>query len=114
MERPVHQVLQRLQEMNAPARFSAETWRQLIADARNFFDRWSQHADLLGWTDEDLVGVHPAAPMARYDAMGLLLLMRGGEVTHLRQDSAVIRALSGVSLVYRKAPHSAAVPVWQL
>ena len=90
------------------------TWQEFLADADRFFIRWGDGTELSYWTDADLFGVHPTAPSARYDAMGLLLLMRGGEVTHLRQDSAVIRGLSGVSLVYRKAHRSGAVSVWAL
>jgi hypothetical protein len=33
---------------------------------------WADGAEQLGWTLEELFGLHPDAPIARYDRMGLL------------------------------------------
>ncbi|MCW5713446.1 MAG: hypothetical protein KIT43_02865 [Bauldia sp.] len=54
----------------------------------------------LGWTTEDLFGVHPVAPAARYDCMGLVPLIGGGEVIDMLVDRATIRMPSGNCLVY--------------
>jgi hypothetical protein len=72
--------------------FGAEAWRQLLLDAETFFERWSAQAQLLGWSDVQLLGVHPYAPAARYDAMGLVLLIKGGEVIELQSQCATIRS----------------------
>jgi len=45
----------------------------------------------------------------RFDAMGLIPMLRGRTVTTLTQDSAVIRGRSGANLVYRRKPDSWAV-----
>jgi hypothetical protein len=104
----------RLRSMASPEYFSAETWRQLVIDAEIFFARWAERAELLAWSDTDLIGVHPGAPAARYDAMGLLLLLRGGEVLELHAHWARIRSQGGSSLMYRKCGYAGAVPLWEV
>jgi hypothetical protein len=39
----------------------------------------------MGWTTLDLFGVHPTRPAVRFDVMGLLLLLQGGEVRSVDQ-----------------------------
>jgi hypothetical protein len=91
----------------------AEAWRQLLLDAETFFQRWSAPA-LIGWSDVELLGVHPGAPAARYDAMGLLLLIKGGEVIELHGQRATIRTQGGSLLVYRKHGYEGATLPWRL
>jgi hypothetical protein len=50
------------------------------------------------WTALDLFGVHPTRPAARFDVMGLLLLLQGGEVITLTAESASIGRPSGAIL----------------
>jgi hypothetical protein len=88
--------------MVPPESFSPEAWHQLLLDTDSFFQRWAEQAELLAWSDKDLIGVHPRAPAARYDAMGLLFLIRGGEVIELHDQCATIRSQRGSLLVYRK------------
>jgi hypothetical protein len=57
--------------------FCDARWPSLVDDAEVFLARWGEAAHLLGWTALDLFGVHPAAPAARFDVMGLLPLLRG-------------------------------------
>lgn len=106
--------IDRLRAMAPPESFGAERWRQLLVDADLFFQQWADRPELLDWSDIDLLGVHPRAPAARYDAMGLLLLLNGGTVIELHTDSATIRSRGGSLLVYRKKRHSLAMPPWQL
>jgi hypothetical protein len=47
-------------------------WHQFISDAGTFLDQWSREAERLGWRAKELFGLHPVAPMARYDRMGLI------------------------------------------
>jgi hypothetical protein len=60
----------------------------------------------LGWTEDDLFGCHPVAPMTRYDCMGLVLLIGGGEVTHLDAEVAYLKTPCGGTLRHwrRKKP----------
>jgi hypothetical protein len=46
------------------------------------------HAQKLGWSSQDLLGLHPTAPMERHDQMGLLWSLRGKTVTDLDAKSA--------------------------
>jgi hypothetical protein len=74
----------------------------LLHDAARFLDRWSSTAHAMGWTALDLFGVHPTRPAVRFDVMGLLLLMQGGEVTALTEESAAIRRPSGAILRFHR------------
>ena len=74
-------------------------WQQLL-DAARFLDRWGGEAARLGWSTLDLFGVHPTVPAARYAAMGLVPLIRGGEVISITESSATIRMRSGSELTY--------------
>jgi hypothetical protein len=57
----------RLRSMTLPESFSAETWRQLLTDADLFFQHWADRAELVGWSDKDLLGVHSGDDCLRMD-----------------------------------------------
>jgi hypothetical protein len=42
-----------------------------------FLDRFGQQAERLGWTADELFGLHPTVPMHRYDCMGMLWMLQG-------------------------------------
>lgn len=88
---------------------STERWRFLISDTENFLQRWGSAAHSLGWTALDLFGVHPIAPAARFDVMGLLPIMNGGAVVNLTDDAATLRARTGAVLTYRRSTERGAV-----
>jgi hypothetical protein len=88
---------------------SAERWRFLISDAESFLQRWGSAAHSLGWTALDLFGVHPAAPAARFDVMGLLPVMNGAAVLTLTDRAATLRARSGAVLTCRRSTERGAV-----
>jgi hypothetical protein len=94
--------------------FSDERWRRLVDDGGRFLDQWAKEAAVLGWSPLDVFGVHPSAPAARYDAMGLVPLISGGEVVALTKTSATIRGRSGRELVYLRRTGSGAVALWDL
>ena len=79
--------------------FSPACWRQLIDDGGRFLDRWGLEAAALGWRAEDVFGVHPGAPATRYDAMGLVTLIRGGLVERITDCTASIQQVNGELLV---------------
>jgi hypothetical protein len=80
--------------MNVPP----DRWRLCLEDARRFFANWGRQAQKLGWSSQDLLGLHPEAPMARHDQMGLLWSLREQTVTELGAKHA---NLSG-GLIFRK------------
>jgi len=98
-----------------PAGFARSRWRQLIDDGGRFLDRWATAAAACGWSATDLFGLHQAAPAARYDGMGLVGLIGGGEVIAVQSRSATIRRPGGSCLTYYlRRPRPDAVPVWEL
>jgi hypothetical protein len=63
----------------------------------------------------DVFGAHPVKPNDRFDAMGLVPLIRGGEVIDVKSDMAVIRMPTGNNLTYYLRRDSReAVALWAL
>lgn len=91
-------------QMRCPDNVPVERWRQFIDDAGRFFDRWGAVAEHLGWTVSDLLGFDPRAPMARYDAQGLIWIMQGDDVVLLAASTAT---LSRAGLKFRRTLHLA-------
>jgi hypothetical protein len=91
-----------------PELVEALRWQQAIQDAEAFLAKWGQQAQVFGWTPRDLFGLHPVpvrpAPtycrLSRYDATGLIWVLRGHSVVALTEGQAAIQC-KGV-VVYRK------------
>ena len=86
-------------QAHAPPEMPLERWHHFINDAGIFLDQWGHEAERLGWRSADLFGLVRTAPMARYDCMGLLWLLKGERVVALTATEA---KLSGGLTVYRK------------
>jgi hypothetical protein len=97
-----HTVLAAMEGRSCPERISPDRWQEVISDAEIFLARWGSAAHSLGWTALDLFGVHSSAPAARFDVMGLLLLVQGGAVVALTADAATIRRKTGALLSCRR------------
>jgi hypothetical protein len=54
-------------------------WSQFVRDARRFLAEWGAEAARLGWSAEDIFGVHPLAPEAHHDMMGIVPLIRAAK-----------------------------------
>lgn len=104
----------KLNVMKRPTDFSAARWEAVVNDGGVFMDSWAHQAALLGWTALDVFGAHPRAPHARLEAAGLVLLIGGGQVTAITQQTATIRAPNGSELRYWRKPSPGAVPLWEL
>jgi hypothetical protein len=76
---------------------------EALADAELFLSQWGAQAQALGWRAEDLFSLDPVAPLARYDRMGLVWLLRGREVVALTAATATMRTPS--EEVMRKAKY---------
>jgi hypothetical protein len=81
--------------------------RPCMNDADIFLDQWGREAERLGWRAEELFGLHPDAPMARYDRMGLIWMLRGETVVNI---TATMARFSGGLTFYRKATCSVRAP----
>jgi hypothetical protein len=102
-----HAILAELERCTCPDWMSHERWDLLLGDAENFLARWGSTASALGWAALDLYGVHPVAPAARFDVMGLLFLVQGGTVPVVTAHSASIYRRTGARLTYRRSPDMA-------
>lgn len=104
-----HAILAELEQQSCPVWMPPDRWSHVLSDTENFLTCWGSTAHSLGWTALDFFGVHPAAPAARFDVMGLLLLTQGGMVAVLTADAATIRRPAGSLLTYRRSVTAGAV-----
>lgn len=94
-----------------PDYIEADRWQQAVHDSRCFLAKWGDKAAALGWTPQDLFGLHtpPEQPhpsydrLGRYDQIGLVWLLNGRLVVALTETSAAVQTSGGTSLVYRRA-----------
>ena len=96
--------------------WSDENWKTLQEGALRFLREWAAQAHRLGWDALDLFGVHPTAPAARFNYMGLVPLLKGRPVVVITDDSAAIKAASIGTLTFRRraAPPVERCLVWEL
>ena len=72
-----------------------QRWACAVADAEDFLAAWGDQAEALGWRADELFGLDPVAPIARYDTMGLIWILQGCPVVALTDTSATIRMPTG-------------------
>jgi hypothetical protein len=97
-------------ERRCPEWVELDRWRQAVVDGRRFLSYWSDQAVALGWTAQELFGLHqvPKDPaltyrrLSRYDEMGLIWMLRGRSVVALTGETAAIEQETGVVTIYRK------------
>ena len=91
--------------MPAPTGFSARRWQRIIDAAGRFLDRWADVASACGWIDLDIFGCHPDCPDARFDCMGIVLLLDRFEVVGVDEGGADVMTNNGVrQRFYRRPP----------
>jgi hypothetical protein len=97
-------------ESQCPDHVEAERWQQCLIDAQRFLASWNDKAHALGWTADELFGLHepPAKPrpsysrLSRRDSTGLLWTLEGRRVIALTDITAAIENPSGAVVAYRK------------
>ena len=91
--------------MTPPAGFSSERWARIVDAAGVFLDRWAADAIRCGWSDLDTFGCDRDRPDARFDAMGLVMLLDRMEVVGIDPDGAdLIATAGGAKLRFRRRP----------
>jgi len=101
--------------MTPPAGFSSERWARIVDAAGVFLDRWAADAIRCGWSDLDTFGCDRDRPDARFDAMGLVLLLDRMEVVGIDPDGADLVTETGTRQRYRRRPLPAnTVSLWAL
>src|SRR6185312_4145350 len=90
-----------------PWRKPQSRWEQAVYDAELFLAEWGSAAERLGWTADDLFGLHPTVPLSRVDCMDALWLCKGERVAELTETTA--RFERGLAF-YRRARNTGAAP----
>jgi hypothetical protein len=99
----------------APSGFSTQRWRRIIDAAGVFLTRWGKEAVQCGWSDLDIFGCDRDRPDARFDCMGVALLLDRAEVIALDHEGATLKTPTGSELRYRRRPLPvSAVLLWDL
>ena len=75
--------------------YTKDRWRVLVRDAEHFIDTWAGQAAALGWSTVEAFGCHRWAPVERYDAAGLVMMLNGKRIVAMTDDDAVIENARG-------------------
>ena len=102
--------------MPTPSAFSPERWARIVDAAGAFLDVWAAKAIACGWTDLDVFGCDPDRPDARFDAMGLVLLLDRCDIVGLDEHGAdLVFPPGGARQRYRRRPLAEhTISLWQL
>jgi hypothetical protein len=90
-------------EQQCPDAVPVARWQVAVEDGRRFLGQWDEQASALGWTPDDLFGLHRTAPLVRYDHMGLVWLLHGAKVIALTDSTAAIRTQAGSLLQFYRS-----------
>ncbi len=91
--------------MPVPTGFSPERWFRIVEAAGVFIDRFAGVAIECGWSDLDVFGCDPDRPDARFDCMGLVMLLERMEVVGIDPEGAdLIATAGGAKLRFRRRP----------
>jgi hypothetical protein len=78
-----------------PGDFDPVRWRRVVDAGLIFADKWAADAYRLGWTADDVFGLHPVAPAARHDCKGIAWLLDRGRVVAIDVAGADIVTAQG-------------------
>jgi hypothetical protein len=93
-----------LSTMSAPTGFTSPRWQRIIDATGTFLDRWAAEAIRCDWSDLDVFGCNPDRPDARFDCMGLVLLLDRCEITGIDEGGADLVTATGARQRYRRRP----------
>jgi hypothetical protein len=101
--------------MPPPPGFRSERWQRIIDATGTFLDRWAGEAIGCGWSDLDVFGCHNTAPSARFDCMGLVLLLDSCEIVAINPDGADLVTAGGArQRFYRRPMPPGTTMLWEL
>ena len=91
--------------MPPPSGFSPERWQRIVDAAGSFLGGWASEAITCGWSDLDVFGCDRDRPDARFDCMGLVMLLDRVEVVGIDPAGAdLVAAAGGAKLRFRRRP----------
>jgi len=98
-----------------PVGFWPEHWQRIIDVTGAFLDRWACEAIRCGWTDLDVFGADRDVPTARFDCMGLVLLLDRCKVVAIDPDGADLVTPAGIHQRFQRRPlPPGTVSLWEL
>ena len=100
-----------LVDVAAPNGVSSWNWTAALSRAVSFCDNWAEAALGCGWTAEALFGLHPTAPLLRFDAMGVAFLGTDATVVGVEPDAVLFRTSSG-NINRGRIPRNPQKPAW--
>lgn len=101
--------------MPPPTGFTPARWQRITDATGAFLDRGGADAARLGWSDLDAFGCHPERPAARFDCMGLILLLDRCEAAAIDRDGADLLTVTGARQRFRRRPMPpGTVPLWRV
>jgi hypothetical protein len=108
--------LGQLRFMPLPTGFDTNRWNVGVRWARRIAVEHGPAALVMGWGAEDLFGLHPVAPAARYDSIGLAFVMKGTDcIVSLNDERAVLRSARGSTTTFPLGRRSSeSRPAWEL
>ena len=98
--------LARLCVMERPEDIPQKNWERIITAAGLFADQWAKHAAALGWTIEEVFGVHHTRPTKRYGTMGLLYIIAfdlSASLEEINATQAVFYTKLGARQVFQRS-----------
>ena len=115
--RPWAEALARLDPARVPPNISQERWAQFIDDCGRFLDqRWTIHANGLGWGPLDLFGCDRERSPMDDDHAGLLWRVEGGKLVIMSAYSAIIETANRQQRVFHRRNNRPGelAPAWEL
>jgi len=90
----------RLCAMPPPADISERDWQAMVDGAGRLLEQWGDKLASLGWTLEDIFGIHSLAPIARLDLAGLVRFLIRFELVDLTDEHAILMNARGARHIY--------------
>jgi hypothetical protein len=99
------QALTALSTRNKPKLIDQRRWNRVLLNLTDFLKGnppCLYEISNKGWAVTDVFGCHAEAPQSRIDCMGLLLLVKGGEVIEVSRECITSKTEGGARLTYRR------------
>jgi len=96
-----------------PKGVSSGDWSEAIERAVDFCNRFGHCALSCGWTEELLFGLHPNAPLSRFDGMGVAFLGTDAVVMGVEPGAITFRNTNG-SISRAKPPLNPQQAAWHV
>lgn len=104
--------LNRLVPVPAPKGLYSSEWTEAIKRAVSFCDNWGDQALSCGWTARELFGMHPSAPLARLDGLGVAFMGTDAKVVGVEPGIVRLCHPTG-SIRIARPPANPQQPAWQ-